>query len=59
MRPKKINALIGFWRAGKSYYLSFLMRWCARGEVPSKKHWCAGKGTCELEVLRTKNVLVE
>jgi len=25
----------------------------------SKKRWCAGKGTCELKVLRTKNVLVE
>ncbi|QCD93104.1 hypothetical protein DEO72_LG5g1175 [Vigna unguiculata] len=32
--------LLGF---GKGYYLSFPMRWCARGEVLSKKRWCAGK----------------
>jgi len=31
----------------------------AQGEVLSKKRWCARKGTCELEVLRTENVLVE
>ena len=43
IRPKESNALTRFWRVGNGYYLSFPMRWCARGEVLSKKHWCAGK----------------
>jgi len=43
IRPKESNALTGFWQAGKGYYLSFPMRWCAMGEVLFKKRWCAGK----------------
>ena len=40
---KESNALTEFWRAGKGYYLSLPMRWCARGKVLSKKRWCVGK----------------